>query len=496
MTTNGPATSGFATLLRVQRGGRTKKGVTGRETLRSTPQTRLTPPPSSPPLSSPPRAPTPAPPRASTPAPPRASNPTPPHVSNPAPPRASTARPSSAAPPPASARPPAATSVSRADPSDEDTAPEDQHRDKRSRTTARHDADVIRKFEIVIKLHKQSDRIAEGVEYLYEAAQTLPRIIGTYVHYDHVLVDGLSWEGRYTDDDPEGQDMKWNTYWQVRYNFTVIKEYLPGFEEHAEYLRERPDLVGKLGKWMATVAGKARSSDITRVKAALFKTARLTDAALQRKTNRGFRHTETGRLLCPVKLLADFDDDPEGFCRKVYNMHDDRPRVAGGDWPAFMYDMRLYVPGKLKPGFLKSQLLLDIFKVVFTGPASADARNDYGPHARAKGKPPLSCKLQIREAAITTIVYIASLTRFALNTQTEWAEADGEWDGWDFAESIMTCMLRDPAWQEELTEWYTERVYGGVSNDTPATSSEPSAYELCMQEIEAEKRDRAAVETA
>ncbi|KAI0674414.1 hypothetical protein C8Q78DRAFT_1076056 [Trametes maxima] len=52
------------------------------------------------------------------------------------------------------------------------------------RTTVPYDQDVIWNFEMVIKLNKQSDRIAEGVEYLYEAAQTLPWLIGTFVQYD------------------------------------------------------------------------------------------------------------------------------------------------------------------------------------------------------------------------------------------------------------------------------------------------------------------------
>ncbi|KAI0667133.1 hypothetical protein C8Q78DRAFT_1082632 [Trametes maxima] len=346
-------------------------------------------------------------------------------------------------------------------------------RDKRPRTTIPCDPDDIRNSETVIKLHKQSDRIAEGVEYLYEAAQTLPRLIGTFVQYDRVLVDGLASDGKDDEEDHDNEggnthseNMKWNTHWQVRYNFAVIKEYLSGFEEHAEYLRQRPVLVTKLAKWMTTVAGKARGSDITRIKAPAFKITKLTDPALQRKANRGYKHAETDRLLCPVKLLVDFDNDPEGFCRKVYNMHDDRPRVAGGDWPAFMYDMKLYIPGKLKPGFLKSQILLDV-RAAFL----ASVGGHTGPQTKAKGKPPISRKLQIRTVAITAIIYVAVLVRFALNAQNEWADANGEWDGWDFAESVMTCMLHDPACRK------TSR------------SGTQSAFTV---EIAVEKRDRAA----
>ncbi|KAI0675505.1 hypothetical protein C8Q78DRAFT_1074522 [Trametes maxima] len=172
-----------------------------------------------------------------------------------------------------------ATSRPTEETSDGDLLLEDRHRDKRPRTTIPYDPDVIQNFEMVIKLHKQSDRIAEGVEYLYEAAQTLPRLIGVFIQYNRVLVDGLASDGKDDEDEDDGNghsgDMKWSTRWQVRYNFAVIKEYLPGFEEHTEYLRQRPDLVTKVAKWMTTVAGKVRGSDITRIKTLAFKFAKL-----------------------------------------------------------------------------------------------------------------------------------------------------------------------------------------------------------------------------
>ncbi|KAI0665644.1 hypothetical protein C8Q78DRAFT_1083726 [Trametes maxima] len=196
MATNGPALSGFAALMRVHRGGRAKKTPAGRgrsQTQQAPPS--LAPPPPSPPSSLPPRSFSPA-----------VTDTTPDHT--------------------ASAH---ATPASSKESSDGDTPSEDHHQDKRLWTTIPYNQNVIRNFERVIKLNKQSNRIAEGVEYLYEAAQMLPWLIGTFVQYDCVLIDALVSDGEDDDnDDNYSQDMEWNTHWQVQYNFAFIKERVYG----------------------------------------------------------------------------------------------------------------------------------------------------------------------------------------------------------------------------------------------------------------------------
>lgn len=63
---------------------------------------------------------------------------------------------------------------------------------------------------------------------------------------------------------------------------------------------------------MSTVAGKARSDDLNRVKMNILTHTDIIDIkGLTEKTKRGWKHTETGRLLCPLTLIDKFDEDQD-----------------------------------------------------------------------------------------------------------------------------------------------------------------------------------------
>lgn len=64
---------------------------------------------------------------------------------------------------------------------------------------------------------------------------------------------------------------------------------------------------------MSSIAGKARGDDLSRIKKNALKYAgvEVDRTELEEdKTKRGFKSLETGRLLCPIKMLDKFDEDP------------------------------------------------------------------------------------------------------------------------------------------------------------------------------------------
>lgn len=63
---------------------------------------------------------------------------------------------------------------------------------------------------------------------------------------------------------------------------------------------------------MHSVACKARSDDVKRLKDKSFELFGLGED-VKRKSKRGFKNVETGRLLCPVTMLKKFDADPEKY---------------------------------------------------------------------------------------------------------------------------------------------------------------------------------------
>ncbi|OSD02394.1 hypothetical protein PYCCODRAFT_399878 [Trametes coccinea BRFM310] len=331
---------------------------------------------------------------------------------------------------------------------------------KKQKTTSCSTSDdtpslMIRRYAALIQSTTQASRIANEVEYLYQAARSFPRYVGTFVNYDYVLTEGIARDGHWYEDDVSQQERKWSPFWEAFIYFEKIHEHFPGLLESLNDLRGHPELVGQLAKWMSAVASKARGDDISRLKDRIIRLAKIQDCdSLESKTSRGFKHPQTGRLLCPVNLLDKFDEDPEKFCRMIRDRKEGRPRVGSGDYPAFLYDMKLYVPGKLKPGFLKSKLLVDCAKVIFLGPSSTTTPgSDLA--MKTKGKPPICRKMNMREVDICSIIYIAILARFCLNGQTEWAKRDGDFSAVDFMSNVLTVALKSERWYNEITDWFT-----------------------------------------
>ncbi|KAI9065462.1 hypothetical protein FKP32DRAFT_1674801 [Trametes sanguinea] len=349
---------------------------------------------------------------------------------------------------------------------------------------APHDRHVIAAYRALDHRAQFITRAAQNYEHLYEAARILPRLIGTFVNYDRVLTAGLAREGKYSADDPEREELIFGDYYEVFCYFSIICTNFPGFEEHTDYLRQHHDLVVRLAKFMHTVAGKARSDDANRVKMHIYEVAQWgdIDKNLSRKTARGFKHVYTGRLLCPVSQLADFDADPERFCRAIRDLHDAGPWVTGEDWPMFMYDMDEYDPEDYKAGFLKGRLLLQCFKIVFTGPSSALPAEGRG---KPKGKPPVIRTFDDPSGSISffAVVYIACIARFVLNAQPEWSDDDGDFRGLDFVRSVLTVALQYPEWKDDIIDWYIKNVV-----DEPRGRGPPPGRRTTYSAILAGKR--------
>ncbi|KAI9067851.1 hypothetical protein FKP32DRAFT_1562922, partial [Trametes sanguinea] len=298
-------------------------------------------------------------------------------------------------------------------------------------------------------------RLGASYEHMYQAARMLPRYVGAFVDYETVLAKGIARHGTYSFDDPDYVELIFNEYWEVRSYFRIIEAQFPGISDHLEYLREDTDVVGQLAKFMTSVARKTRSDDTGRIKKYIHEIAGWQDDLLKVKSERGFKHVITGRLLCPASLLEKYDNDPHTFCRAVRDQHDDRPWVTGDDWPSFIYDMDEYTPDDVRSGLFKSKLMLKCFKLVFTGPASVPiVGSAHG--GKPKGKPSVIRNMADAEESINiySILYIACLVRHALSDQIDWTERDIDFVGREFVQTVLTLACRNVHWQADLSDWY------------------------------------------
>ncbi|CDO69345.1 hypothetical protein BN946_scf184746.g26 [Trametes cinnabarina] len=178
------------------------------------------------------------------------------------------------------------------------------------------------------------------------------------------------------------------------------------------------------------------------------------------KTSRGFKNAFTGRLLCPITKLGDFDADPAAFLRGI---RDGVIKIKAWDWPLFLYDESMVVPGQVKPGLFRNTQLIKWYQVIFTGPQSADP--DLAESSKSTRKPSLAKKYGIIAVTPESICYVAALVRFLLNSQAAWALKDGHFEGPVFVRSLTRVFARNPKWMETTLRWWNEQVYKTMDDD-------------------------------
>ncbi|KAJ2972227.1 hypothetical protein NUW54_g12316 [Trametes sanguinea] len=299
-------------------------------------------------------------------------------------------------------------------------------------------------------------RITNGYEAFYQNVRFLPRVLGEFNPIEEIFTVGgvIAVSPNELNELDPAQDYSKECH-LVR-GYELLSRYFNVLEQHDEQLRSNPDAAKKLFDYLSAVMRRARSDDLSRLRNRVVEYAKpgLEYDNLKVKTNRGFKHAITGRLLCPITKLTEFDQDPAAFCRRV-RMGD--IKIFSLDWPLFLYDEQQYKPGKVKPGLLRSPYLVKCYKVVYTGPQSAD--DDLMEDASSRGKPSLSQKYHIGGVTPETITYVCALVRTLLSSQKSWSHQDGHWKGPDFVRSLLRLFERHTDWADDTLVWWQSQVY-------------------------------------
>ncbi|THU90571.1 hypothetical protein K435DRAFT_864201 [Dendrothele bispora CBS 962.96] len=143
-----------------------------------------------------------------------------------------------------------------------------------------------------------------------------------------------------------------------------------------------------------------------------------------KKSNRGWRHPQIGRLLCTPVKLAEFDKNPENFCARV---REHSVRINHKHFPSCFYS-----DGGLKAStdskFVCHNLLIGsiLFKAwvnIFLGEHTADMyiANDGTFRVSKKGK---AYQYDIHRITYRTIAYASLLVRHSLSASSDWRTDD------------------------------------------------------------------------
>ncbi|KAF8497284.1 hypothetical protein JB92DRAFT_3125795 [Gautieria morchelliformis] len=166
------------------------------------------------------------------------------------------------------------------------------------------------------------------------------------------------------------------------------------------------------------------------------------------KITRGFHNDATGRLLCPVTL--DWDDDSYEKLRAS-------PSTAStSSWPMFFYPNGAYEPTDMEKGLLRSELLVFVFKYIYTGPNTWSKPDGVARNTR-------SCNAvlaQMERVTARSLAYVAAQARFALSSGETNQKVGGPFDLTHFFWHAVKY-LEDPDFEEEvsqLLDWWNSRV--------------------------------------
>ncbi|KAH6891551.1 hypothetical protein BKA70DRAFT_1119957, partial [Coprinopsis sp. MPI-PUGE-AT-0042] len=196
------------------------------------------------------------------------------------------------------------------------------------------------------------------------------------------------------------------------------------------------------------------------------------------KTDRGFHHSTTGRLLCPATL--------DWSCDKIRNgLRSARLVPTGDQWPLLLYLDHSYNPEDPWNGLLRGPLLVKAFKFVFTSPSSVERTDS---HATRCSNSRIHGMIFV---TIPSIAYIATQVRFALSSTAVFSRNDFVTDSERFYNSLVTFMqdLEEQVDVRKLIVWWDRQIFPKAeSAECPFTMGD-SVYTRIKEK---QKNDREA----
>ncbi|KAH6905462.1 hypothetical protein BKA70DRAFT_1504725, partial [Coprinopsis sp. MPI-PUGE-AT-0042] len=174
------------------------------------------------------------------------------------------------------------------------------------------------------------------------------------------------------------------------------------------------------------------------------------------KTDRGFFHDRTGRLLCPIGLDWDDPQVKEGLRLGTIT-------VAGDQWPLFLYRDETCNPKQVWDGLFQSIIMVSAFKHIFTSPSSVDRQ----PRATRSGNARIHGMARV---TIPSLAYVAtqasrrcsnSCVRFALSSSPVFSRTDLITDSERFYGSVVDAFF-DPEEEENVTKllaWWDRQIF-------------------------------------
>ncbi|KAI1798487.1 hypothetical protein LXA43DRAFT_875664, partial [Ganoderma leucocontextum] len=232
-------------------------------------------------------------------------------------------------------------------------------------------------------------------------------------------------------------------------------KYIHKLKDHIDYLADNPPLIAIIRAYVTAITNKVRSDDLGCLNDQIVIWCELEDPnnILVSKDNCGWQDSCTGHLLCLIRYLPKFEDDPTRFCTHVRNR---LVQMFLTDYPSFLHDMDLVDASDHKAGLLRSKALVNCYKSIFTDKASVYNANGHA----SRGQKSITEEYGITNVSLYSIVYVGLLARSALSDH-EWSDTYGKfWKAKNIVFSLMEIAFNFPQWHADLIHWWNRQVFG------------------------------------
>ncbi|TFK81532.1 hypothetical protein K466DRAFT_455048, partial [Polyporus arcularius HHB13444] len=245
---------------------------------------------------------------------------------------------------------------------------------------------------------------------------------------------------------------------QERMIFEAMLSVIPELEEGLRNNTFTPKRLLEVGNSIQRGAAASRGDDVKGIKTAVVDWITHKEHGLvppiprNQMGGRGFNHDVTGRLLCPAGL--DWSKYPIRRCRE--RLANKALTVKGDQWPLFLYLNQKYDPHNPWEGFLLGKIVFQGFKHIFTSPSSVTD----GTKATRSGNARLHGMMEVTPASI---VYTATVVRFALGSSSTFTRSDTVTDSELFYNSLYSFVTHPDENERlaELLESWNKAVFPG-----------------------------------
>ncbi|KAJ3537819.1 hypothetical protein NM688_g6618 [Phlebia brevispora] len=305
----------------------------------------------------------------------------------------------------------------------------------------------------------------ELINEIAKSACFIPRAAGPFMDIYNMMMNGIALLNR---NDPSDMNFilrfgKKSTVDRIvaAQAFENLMELLPAVDKNICYISQGgTDFLNKFCRFVSFNYRAARQEDSCKLKeyvvTLLGSPPKGVNAikSMGPKSERGFNHIQSARMLCPCILLSVFDANPKRFMEMVKN---GKLVITADAFPTFMYDEQEEFDEKnIQKGFCRSQFMLKTYRSRFTGPRSSDKETPGLVHS---GKKSIAEVNNMHEVTPKSVAYIATQTHMALGTLEQFDYEEGKFSYVEFFNMIYALLsdTEDP-WAVETMQWWNRQM--------------------------------------